>query len=307
MVLGVVSVTTATRQHQAIGMLKALLDVRLWLSRGRPTLRHQLPSILKTHEAEWAREKYVSVERFSQLPLESSISGLKAVALPRHLLDVAVILFMFGIGLYQLLGWKADPNNEEVEGSRIGYRNVFIVFIIALGLYIFYDLAVSIARVIDDDKRNTEFSTNTLGGLHGLEKLRELDRHLKRIRKTVGSAATLDDVRIRKARLDAISAELAAETSNMARMAQKVAEIGDLNAKNLELVEQRRALQERNNARMRALIAEEQQMMDAAEKADAEERSKEAQAAVLPPSPPSGDGRGTSHRQDGVPTVVDEV
>lgn len=38
MVLGVYSVFTATRQHQAVGMLNSPLDVRLWLSRGSPTL-----------------------------------------------------------------------------------------------------------------------------------------------------------------------------------------------------------------------------------------------------------------------------
>lgn len=49
-ILGVASVTTATQQHLAIGMLKSPLDVRLWLSRGRPTLYRHGYKMIKMHK-----------------------------------------------------------------------------------------------------------------------------------------------------------------------------------------------------------------------------------------------------------------
>lgn len=223
MVLGVASVTTATKQHQVVGMLRSALEIRLWLSRGKPTLYLQdirrarmttmifptatllgldtlspldilfrfvrRASKIPPDSASDTLGKYTNLQGFRGLPLESSLSALKAVALPRHLLDLAVILFMVGIGLYELFCWKQDAGNDG-----IGYRNVFIVFVIALGLWVIYDLGLSIARIADGDKRNSEFDMSTLGGTGTSEKLRHLEKQLAEIRRDIALEARWEDM-----------------------------------------------------------------------------------------------------------------
>lgn len=153
MVLGMFSVTTATRQHFTIATLRSPIDVRLWLSRGKPTLSSGL---LPRYQEQHALDKY-SGTNFHQCPLESSIPTLKAIALPRHLLDSSVVLFIIGIGLYELSGWKTNVN-----GHGVAYRDVFIVFIVTLSLYIFYHAAVLFGLAYDTVKRDREFGTGSL-------------------------------------------------------------------------------------------------------------------------------------------------
>lgn len=257
MLLGVISVASATKQHQALGRLKSALDVRLWLSRGRPSryfpqlyadpmLRILHPKVFcsplaivgryigllrilrrtfqkarqdaavdpeKSNEAAATLErrgdpadpensdeaaatpepddKYKGLRGFRDFPLESSVSGLKEVALPRHLLDLAVMLFIAGIGLYELFAWKSGSGDEG-----IAYRNVFIVFMITLGVYLLYSWAIRSARILDGRKRNLEFATQALGGFSAAEKLRQLERELATVRRQmdlnarVGNAPT---------------------------------------------------------------------------------------------------------------------
>jgi hypothetical protein len=70
---------------------------------------------------------------FKELPLESSMTSLKMVALPKHLLHIAVTLYIIGFGLYALFLWLDDINQ-----SGTAYRNIFIVFIITVGLFVIY-------------------------------------------------------------------------------------------------------------------------------------------------------------------------
>lgn len=215
---------TATRQHQTVGMLNSPLSIRLWLSRGKPdSYRHFLSlhkivlrrikyqgneilpapiislfsvlsdvltefaglfrlSILRTLDRFESYDKYGKVEGFQRLPLESSISALKAIALPRHLLDLAVMVFLVGFGLYVLSLWSYG-----VENSGERYRNVFVVFIVTVGVYTIYDLLVQLARVLIDDKRNEEFSIKKLGGFRRPGKLLELEKSLAEVQQRIRS------------------------------------------------------------------------------------------------------------------------
>lgn len=184
-------------------MLKSSLDVRLWLSRGRPTPYREIGitqfSLNYTNNegveagVSWERHaealKYAGIDGFADLPLESSISAIKAVALPRHLLDLAVVIFLAGIGLYELFCWKS---NAAEDG--IGYRNIFIVVIVILGLYALYDLVLRVARITDDGKRNVEFGTKTLGGYNWAEKLQRLEQELAAARQHVTLPAETDQI-----------------------------------------------------------------------------------------------------------------
>lgn len=196
MVLGVASVVTAARQHRTVGMLNSPLDIRLWLSRGRPKSYRDfrdIPKYFKSYRdlldiphifikpfANYETDKYDPVQGFQRLPLESSISALKAIALPRHLLDLAVLVFLVGFGLYVLFLWLSN-----VDESGQSYRNVFIVFIVTVGMYVIYDLLVELARILDDDIRNSEFNTNALGGFRTGEKLSALQQELAEVQQRV--------------------------------------------------------------------------------------------------------------------------
>lgn len=164
MVLGVLSVTTATKQHFAVVMLKSPLDVRLWMSRGKPTRRRRredsgfIPSYEEVHPL----DKYRGLDDFLPLQLESSIATLKAVALPRHLLDLSVVVFMVGIGLYELSGWKTTPSPRGTA-----YRNVFIVFIVTILAYLAYHALILVGAAHDSKKKDDEFGTGSLRGAWG--------------------------------------------------------------------------------------------------------------------------------------------
>lgn len=184
MVLGVFSVITATRQHLDVVMLKSPLNVRLWLSRGQQKDRDGLP---RWNDSQ-TQSKYANVPGIKDLPLESSVMSLKAVTLPKHLLDLSVVAFMFGIGIYELSGFYApmssseascstrcldESSNEEavdegldaasVPGPDTAYRNVLIVFGITLALCLAYWLIIldkiSVEQVIKDE----DFGTSQFG------------------------------------------------------------------------------------------------------------------------------------------------
>lgn len=164
MVLGVFSVTTATRQHFAVVMLKSPLDVRLWMSRGAPTrTRRRKDSGFLPFGEVHEPEKYADLEDFDGLWLESSMSTLKAVALPRHLLDLSVVLFMVGIGLYELSGWKTNPNDPR----GTAYRNVFIVFVATTLAYLIYHALILAGAAYDTKKKDDEFGTSSMRGAWG--------------------------------------------------------------------------------------------------------------------------------------------
>ena len=185
MVLGLASVITAARQHQAVGMLNSPLNVRLWLSRGKPKPYRRLPRVraflMADDNTDEKDDKYYHDKTFHDLPLESSISAMKAIALPRHLLDLAVLVFLVGFGLYILFSWLSDVD----EGRT--YLNILIVFIVTAGAHKAYDFLVEVARAFDDDKRNDEFSTNTLGGFQEPEKLWALQKKLDEVQQRMKS------------------------------------------------------------------------------------------------------------------------
>lgn len=219
MVLGVLSVTTATSQHQSIGMLNSAVKIRLWLSRGRPESKSKiLEDNALLRFLSWSRgrlvvslrilgitagrqggesngrqtgakeTKYTGHPIFETLPLESSISALKAVALPRYLLKMAVVVFLTGVGLYEILLWTGDI---DVDG--IAARNIFIAFIATVGAYGVYDGLVHVRQIGNQQKIEDEFDVTARGELRHqdpLEKLRQLQKELDSVQQRMRLART---------------------------------------------------------------------------------------------------------------------
>ena len=130
------------------------------------------------------KKKYEQLQSFEKLPLESSVSALKTISLPRHLLDLAVILYLVGFGLYELLLWRADAGKRGVSD-----RNIFIVFIITLGLYVFYHLLIGVGRILDENKRKSEFELDSFGGFDRPEALQDLETELMNVQKRISTIA----------------------------------------------------------------------------------------------------------------------
>ena len=123
-------------------MLNNPLEIRLWLSRGRPS-----PERLQRYP--WP---------FSVLPLESSASAVKQFALPKVLLNLAVFLYLLGFGIYLLFAWL-----DNVEPPSSNYRNVFIVFVATLGVHYFYQVVLDMLGFIDQRNRAKDYDLDRQG------------------------------------------------------------------------------------------------------------------------------------------------
>jgi hypothetical protein len=188
MILGILSVTMATSQQQTVGQLNDALTVRLWLSRGRPTryfaeFLDVAQRLFPDHHADADPRNENKYHRsvFEELPLESSMTSLKIVALPRHLLDLAVALYIIGFGLYALFLWLDDINQ-----SGTAYRNIFIVFIITVGLFAIYFTLLQIFKTENEGKKAEEFDLRSLNsGWNRAEAIRALEMDLARCQRTL--------------------------------------------------------------------------------------------------------------------------
>lgn len=133
--------------------------------------------------------KYKKIAPFDELPLESSISALKIVELPRLLLYLAVLLFLVGFGLYSLFLWL-----ENMGGSAVSHRNVFIIAIIALGLSLSYAIIVYAAKITDEAKKAREFQIKKwTSDWRRSEEIREVEKRLEACRNTFSFINVLQD------------------------------------------------------------------------------------------------------------------
>ncbi|KAE8452332.1 hypothetical protein EG329_001032 [Mollisiaceae sp. DMI_Dod_QoI] len=150
MVFGILSVLSATSAHGTIGLLNDPLALRLWLSRGQPS----------------PNTKYSNP--YSDLPLESSVSAVLVTKLPKALLNLAVFSYLIAFGLYLILSWA-----EAVPTGNHDYRNVFITFILCVGLTFVYSSICFVMRILGAATASHQFQYKRLGVT--LEKSPELE------------------------------------------------------------------------------------------------------------------------------------
>lgn len=91
MLLGIFAVYFATSLLQTIALLNNIFYFRLWLSKG-------LPSKKKLKEDPY--------DTYCSLPLDASPATLWLLAVPQRLLNLSILLYLFGFGLYLFLCWK---------------------------------------------------------------------------------------------------------------------------------------------------------------------------------------------------------
>ncbi|RMZ84570.1 hypothetical protein DV737_g1247, partial [Chaetothyriales sp. CBS 132003] len=160
MVLGVLSVMTATSQQNYVGMINNPLSIRLWLSRGQPEVgKHDSDN-----------------QPFNILPLESSVAALKVISFPQRLLQLAVLVFLAGFGLYCLFSWL-----ENITEKPSDFRNIFLVFMLTICVTGLYWAAWRVNHINDERKWTKDFDLLHRGFYEQPYYLEKLKRDLQRV------------------------------------------------------------------------------------------------------------------------------
>ncbi|RMZ87041.1 hypothetical protein DV736_g5733, partial [Chaetothyriales sp. CBS 134916] len=160
MVLGVLSVMTATSQQNYVGMINNPLSIRLWLSRGQPEVGK--------HDAD--------NQPFNILPLESSVAAIKVISFPQRLLQLAVLVFLVGFGLYCLLSWL-----ENITEKPSDFRNIFSVFMLTICMTGLYWATWRLNHINDERKWTKDFDLRHRGSYEQPYYLEKLKRDLQRV------------------------------------------------------------------------------------------------------------------------------
>lgn len=135
MTLGIMSVCAATTLQNSVTDLSNDCEVRLWLSQGLGNWPDYSGTI------------------YHNLLLESSASTIALAESPTLLLNLSVIAYFLGFGVYLLYGWKWD-----VSGSGVDWRNQFIFYVAVIGSVIGYIALVWAGKIMDKDKVNQQFN-----------------------------------------------------------------------------------------------------------------------------------------------------
>lgn len=159
MILGVLSVVFASSQQQDIGILNNALEIRLWLSRGKVEI-----------------EKRPYRMPFRMLPLESSASALQQFYMPKVTLNLAVLLYTIGFGIYLLYSWLY---RVESNGGLNDFRNIFITFVVTVGLVCVYKIILGAFSYADEWKRTRDFDPDSSQSFAKPASRRQLEEWLK--------------------------------------------------------------------------------------------------------------------------------
>jgi hypothetical protein len=157
MAFGILSVTYATYQQQFIGMMNSATEIRIWLSCGkadRDPTKGQPPFWKSLIRLENYGIEYDLPYRL--FPLESSMAAQMKMQLPSMLLQVAILLYLTGFGLYLLFAWL-----ENAIPPSLDYRSIFIVYTVAVGLVLWHFVVLSTFNPIDQIKRQNDFQLDT--------------------------------------------------------------------------------------------------------------------------------------------------
>lgn len=152
MALGVLSVSAATTLQNSVTKLSNHREIRLWLSKGSPS--------------------YVDYgQAYQTLFLESSAATIKLSESPMLLLNLAVVAYLLGFGLYLLYGWL-----NAVTEPATNFRNIFVFYVAVIGGVLGYIALLWGHRLLDKDRANLHFNLKRrfdTGFISGQEELLE--------------------------------------------------------------------------------------------------------------------------------------
>lgn len=135
MTLGIMSVCAATTLQNKVAELSNDCEVRLWLSQGLGTWGNYTGTL------------------YHDLMLESSAATVALTESPTLLLNLSVITYFLGFGIYLLYGWKWD-----ISGSALNWRNEFIFYNVVIGAVVAYIALLWAGKIMDKDRVNQQFN-----------------------------------------------------------------------------------------------------------------------------------------------------
>ena len=171
MALGIISIIMATSLQRQVTFLNTPTSIRLWLSSG----------LTFWHQVERCDSSAMPSERItlpSDPPLRSSVSGMIASEAPHTFLRLALVLFLFGFGLYYLFSWL-----ESVEGSATEWRNAFIFFVSVVGAACAQAAVLKLWRANDAKKVADQFDIPSLNSPQRSKRILELEAMLEELRR----------------------------------------------------------------------------------------------------------------------------
>jgi len=89
------------------------------------------------------------------IPLQSSVAAMNLLYMPKVLLNLAVLLYTIGFGIYLLYSWIY---HAERDAGRDDFRNVFIAFVATVGLVYLIVVMVDAFAFADEWKRTADFN-----------------------------------------------------------------------------------------------------------------------------------------------------
>ncbi|KEF51054.1 uncharacterized protein A1O9_12904 [Exophiala aquamarina CBS 119918] len=171
MTLGILSTVYATSQQAEIAMLIEPLDLRVWLSRGH---HRQVQSTASPDTMTVDQRTSDTGDRSNDLPpqptavkppasraplatppplpMEGSVAMEIRAQLPQELLFLAVYSYFIGFGLYLLFLWLRNVNSDAINS-----RNVFICFVLVIGIFVVKLFSLSLLMVLDNLRCKIDF------------------------------------------------------------------------------------------------------------------------------------------------------
>lgn len=135
MTLGILSVCAATTLQNSVTDLSNDCEVRLWLSQGLGNWPDYTGTL------------------YGDLLLESSAATVALTGSPTLLLNLSVIAYFLGFGIYLLYGWK-----WAITDVPLNWRNEFIFYVAVIGSTILYIAWLWAGKIMDKDKVNQQFN-----------------------------------------------------------------------------------------------------------------------------------------------------
>lgn len=173
MTLGILSVCAATTLQNSVTDLSNDCEVRLWLSQGLGNWQSYYGTL------------------YGNFLLESSASTVALAELPVLLLNLSVITYFLGFGIYLLYCWK-----WAIGDSPIKWRNEFIFYVIVIGSTILYIAYLWAGKILDKDRVNIQFNLRQSLDTGATDKKLEL---LKKWTEIVEVLTTSQDEEVKQA------------------------------------------------------------------------------------------------------------
>lgn len=180
MTLGILSVCAATTLQNSVASLSNDCEVRLWLSQGL---------------GNWTNYSGL----YGNLLLESSAATVALTQSPGVLLNLSVMAFFLGFGIYLLYGWM-----WAIADHPLNWRNEFIFFVVVIGSTVMYIAYMWVGKIYDKDRVNMQFNLRKSYDTGDTDQRVEMLRKWTEIVETLTSDRDEETKKVARESMDAV-------------------------------------------------------------------------------------------------------